>query len=74
MHAYIFKAVNERTLLAIVPPQGRDAILIEILQPKQSAAGPHFICCLLMSKERYNRSEYTIEILILILLGQASFM
>ena len=28
-------AVNARTVLAIVPPQGCEAILIEILQPKR---------------------------------------
>ena len=67
-------AVNTRTSLGIVPPQDCEAILIEILQPGRSAAGPHFICLFLMSKERYNRSKYNIGILILILLGRASFM
>ena len=33
-------------LLAIVPPQGCESILIEILQSKRSAGGPHFTCCL----------------------------
>ena len=38
-------AVNTRTVLAhIVPQQGCEAILIEILQLKRSAAGPHFTC------------------------------
>ena len=69
-----YLAVNTRTVLAIVPPQGCEAILIEILQLKRSAAGPHFTCCFLMSKERYNRSKYTIGILTFILLSRASFM
>ena len=56
--------VNTRTVLASVPPHGCAAILIEIMQPKRSAAGPHFICCFLISKERYNRSNYTIGILL----------
>ena len=68
-------AVNTRIALAILPPQSCQAILIEILQPKRSAAGPHFIiCCFLMSKERYNKSIYTIEILTLILFGRASLL
>ena len=51
-------------LLGIVPPQGCEAILIEILQPKRSTAGPHFIPCLLINKDTYNKSRYTIENLI----------
>ena len=43
-------AVNTRTVLAIVPPEGCEAILIEILQSKRSAGGPHFTCCFLKSK------------------------
>ena len=43
-------AVNTRTVLAIVPPQGCEAILVEILQSKRSAGGPHFTCCFLKSK------------------------
>ena len=37
-------------LLAIVPPQGCEAILVEILQSKRSAGGPHFTCCFLKSE------------------------
>ena len=33
----------------IVPPPGCEAILIEILQLKRSAAGPHFSCCFLIN-------------------------
>ena len=44
-------------LLAIVPPQGCEAILIKILQLKRSAAGPHFPRYL-----AYNKSKYTIRI------------
>ena len=43
-------AVNTRTVLAIVPPQGCEAILVEILQLKRSAGGPHFTCCFLKSE------------------------
>ena len=42
-------------LLSIVPPQDCEAILIEILQLKMSAAGPHFPRYFLMSKEAYNK-------------------
>ena len=49
-------------LLAIVPPQGCEAILIKILQLKRSAAGPHFPRFFLMSKLAYNKSKYTIRI------------
>ena len=49
-------------LLAIVPPQGCEAILIKILQLKRSAAGPHFPRYFLMSKLAYNKSKYTIRI------------
>ena len=42
-------AVNTRIVLAIVPPQGCEAILIEILQSKRSAGGPHFTRCFLNS-------------------------
>ena len=37
-------------LLAIVPPLGCEAILIEILQSKGFAGGPHFTCCFLKSE------------------------
>ena len=43
-------AVNTRTVLASVPPQGCEAILVEILQSKRSAGGPHFTCCFLTSE------------------------
>ena len=43
-------AVNTRTVLAIVPPQGCKAFLVEILQSKRSAGGPHFTCCFLKSE------------------------
>ena len=43
-------AVNTRTVLAIVPPQGCEAILVEILQSKRSARGPHFTCFFLKSE------------------------
>ena len=43
-------AVNTPTVLAIVPPQGCEAILVEILQSKRSAGGPHFTCCFLKSE------------------------
>ena len=70
-------AVNTHTvsaMLGIVQPQGCKAILIEILQPKRSSAGPHFTCCFFISKENYNRSRYTIGILTLICLGHATFV
>ena len=38
----IFLAVNTRTILAIVPPQGCESILIKILYSKRSDGGPHF--------------------------------
>ena len=38
----VWLAVNTHTELAIVPLQGCEAILIEILQPQRSAAGLHF--------------------------------
>ena len=65
-------AVNTRTVLAFVPPQGCEAILIKILQLKRSAAGSHFPLYFLMSKLAYNKSKYTIRILTLILLGRAN--
>ena len=37
-------------LLVIVPPQGCEYILVEILQSKRSAGGPHFTCCFLKSE------------------------
>ena len=37
-------------LLAIVPPHGCEAILVEILQSKRSAGGPHFTCRFLKSE------------------------
>ena len=49
-HSPIIIAVNTRTVLAIVPPQGCEAILVEILQSKRSAGGPHFTCCFLKSE------------------------
>ena len=67
-------AVNTRTVLAFVPPQGCESILIEILQSKRSAGGPHFTCCFLKSIQTYNRSRYIIEILTLILLCRDSFV
>ena len=67
-------AVNTRTVLAIVPPQGCEAILVEILQSKRSAGGPHFTCCFLKSEYKYNRSRYIIEFLTLILLCRASLV
>ena len=60
-------------LFGVMPTQGCETILIEILQLKRSAAGPHFPCYFLMSKETYNRSWYIIGILKSILLGRASF-
>ena len=43
-------AVNTRTVLAIVPPQGCEAILVEILQSKRSPGGPHFTSSFLKSE------------------------
>ena len=40
----VLLAVNTRTVLAIVPPQSCESILIEILQSKRSTGGPHFTC------------------------------
>ena len=57
-------------LLCIVPPQGCEAILIEILQPKRSAAGPHFTRCCLIKKDTYSRNIYPIEIIPLLHLCQ----
>ena len=57
-------------LLANVPPLGFSAFLIQILQTKRSAAGPH--CC--KGKETYNRSKYTIGILTLIRFGHVNFV
>ena len=51
-----------------------EAILITILQPKRSSAGPHFRHCFLINKDTYSRTRYTIEILTLNLLGHACFV
>ena len=74
LHHCLFVAVKTHTVLPIVPPQGCEAILIEILQPKQSAGGQHFTCCFVISKETYNRSRYITETLTLIFLGRVSFV
>ena len=74
VYSRVLLAVNTRTVLAIVPPQGCEAILVEILQSKRSAGGPHLTCCFLKSEYKYNRSRYIIEFLTLILLCRASLV
>ena len=61
-------------LLAIMPPQGCEAILFEILQPKRFAAGPHFTRCFLINKHTTDLDVPLHGILTLILLGHASFV
>ena len=64
-HTYVIttlELVNTRIvpicggLLGIVPPQGCEAILIEILQLKRSATGPHFARCFLEKYTSYYSS------------------
>ena len=62
------------SLLGIVPTQGCETILVEILQPKRTSAEHHLRRCFFRNKDTYNRPRCTIKILTFTILSNASFV